>query len=499
MATAIPPPFGTITSLEDSAQAIREAGVKLSVESTKLPSQFTIKNAQEFLYESSHFEESESTDDAKYIRTVATDLFITVLKYAAPQEAQVYFMSAKFLERSKSYFDGAENAAHDLAEVYEKYLPVGSARSDPDELALYHRACMEWREYMSEMIPPEMNIQEKKNATRVDVGGYLKEFGSMYANMEKKRCKLASSLFTDDIDIIAVKTAFQEELPVLPFPLQERSKTVVDGAMELNDQGEIVSTPNGPLLVSVASINELTEDESAASYMVQIINNRLKDLYLTLKAKQDKTKDETELLNMITVTVKETFAIPTALLSNGDLFFNTHFLLFKILELSILEFYDFQSVIYVLGRKLLGKTLAMAYLVSLNRLPGISKFITKISESTEPGLPPWVMNWNRLSDMVAIIGACDCTHFELTVRNPAISWRYISNFSYISCDITQFLLHMFWIEERMDKLNSKKDDYIPDRLFLSELALSELLSGRRNVFVNTYKTRGEEIPVSVTL
>jgi len=172
--------------------------------------------------------------------------------------------------------------------------------------------------------------------------------------------------------------------------------------------------------------------------------------------------------------------------SNIDPLWLTFYIAFKVLSLSVADFYKWQSAIYTTCRTIRGKNNLRAVLSTFQQYPGVGLTINSMSNSSEIYSPPWVLHWSRLYDIAACIGPCDSKKPDLTISKPAVSWRYFFTVNPARRGVIKFIVTLNAIEKIADPAGD---------VLQSEKILHQYILGRISPLANTNEVTGNALSV----
>lgn len=163
-------------------------------------------------------------------------------------------------------------------------------------------------------------------------------------------------------------------------------------------------------------------------------------------------------------------------------------------QVTVDQFYVWQRSIWITCQHQLGSMAAqrtLEYAQSLN-IPGVDKVLAHISVNTDIYLPPWILNYNRIYDIAAVIAPFDCGNIEKTTLSPAISWRYFLSLDFRNHVGSLNFITSLWNMEKMNNEGTGDQD-----IRLSERILHQIIMGRNSPLCNTNTVSGNALNVKI--
>jgi hypothetical protein len=419
---------------------------------------------------------------------VSADMIKETLKDACSAAAQFYCISGKFVTTSFSFFSRDPSAA---ALVYDRYIPPNTRVEDPEEINLYNLSVTNYRNYLAQHgLPesPEMQTKQGEASVVLNAQGELVSLQRMLASMIAKREDRLEAPGAGALHLQEVRAALAGDLGqplMLSFPKPERRQPGFGYTVDENGAGTRV--PGGRALLLSSAVTKDTQmrgnlkarieeylrmnANNAANY--QLFSRVIAECNAMMNPKDQDAGAGAGFLSQR---------------SNIDPLWFTFYMAFTILKLSVKQFYDWQSVIWGVCRKIRKKTNMKALLRQYQNVPGITIMLQKISRNTEIYTAPWVLHSSRIYDIAAVIGPCDSKNARATINDSAVSLRYFFNINPVVRGLMRFIVSLNVVEITADPQSEINQ---------SEKILQQFILGRDSPLANTNNLTGNALNVRI--
>lgn len=479
-----------IETLDQAREFIAGYGVTLTGEHTTAWSQMDHN-----LNFSSYVTRGTQSNDSKQITVIMAEMLEDCMRKAAPQAHQTLALSNKFLEKCSLFMTSTNESVMKLKTTYAEYLPAGSKTESPTILETYRKACADFRANIHEYAYA-FPTQQTSVETVIEPGVFANDLKFILQSMIGKRNMMVGGTGGGGNEhVTAILNAFTDEgLPNFPFtPLKRRKGGELKGGYDGTWKEDLT-----PLLLTTAILSQKNSNGGISS--IQTTITEMLENVLNEEAASDY---EIELKRAFTFALQEcqhdygqgqAGAGFYSQIANADVLFDTFFFLFGMCTFTIGNLRAFQPTLFLIFSKLRSNTVLNRMLGEFRTRSGVPKVVSLLSKSTHVHLPPWIMTAKRLYEMASIICPFSLKNIGGSIRSPAMSVRYISNYRDLNQYMFSFLVALHNLEA---SAYEKEGQSILFNISQAEYLLHQALLGRVHGFSNTQKITGNALNVQI--
>ncbi|AJG39309.1 nucleocapsid protein [Sanxia Water Strider Virus 1] len=482
---AAPAPFNVITSYETASVSVNALRT-VSVNITSCP---TFLNAFPDNY-NNYIQKINAMRAAspKEKNAVVADMVTETLRDACPAVAQFYCLGQGFVTRSRAFFS-TDPSVQVLN--YDAYIATGTQVTDPKEIDDYNHCVDSYRTYMVNggfALNNELATLRGAVKNTINASGNLVPLQVMLREMiEKRRFNLGGTSAGAE-HLREVREALSGDLDqkiIFPFSKSERKAVGFSFSNQINNRAE--RNEGGRCLLASTAVAKDTQLEGDLLNTITRKFHAMPQDHVNYQLFDRIIREANAILDPEDVDAADGAGFLSQR-SNIDPLWLTFYFAFKVIKLSVADFYKWQRAIYATCRKIRGKENIRAVLATMLDLPGVQDTLGKMSQSTEIHTPPWVMHFSRLYDIAAVICPCDAYNVAATIQTPAISWRYLFTVNPAVKGFISYLTTLNAVEKTADETSE---------IHQSERMLQQFILGRNSPLANTNHLTGNALDVTI--